>query len=150
MFNNFFLLNLNNSKQLLYQYKILKVIINFLKQSIAKFLYKITYNFTEIELYSSKSQNINVLRYLKNTFNLKFTQLLDIIVIDTPGKKLRFQIKYLLLSLKYNFRLFIIVYTNELLPLITTCYLYPNANWCERELWDFFGINFLYHYDLRR
>lgn len=28
--------------------------------------------------------------------------------------------------------------------------LYPSANWLEREIWDFYGVKFLFHPDLRR
>jgi NADH-quinone oxidoreductase subunit C len=37
---------------------------------------------------------------------------------------------------------------NPSLP--TICFLYRNANWRERELWDMFGIKFPGHPDLRR
>lgn len=81
---------------------------------------------------------------------MQFTQLIDIVVSDVPGKRNRFSICYLLLSHFYNTRLCLITKINEITPLPSVNYLFESANWLEREVWDMFGIFFSGHPDLRR
>lgn len=81
---------------------------------------------------------------------MQFTQLIDIVVSDVPGKKNRFSVCYLLLSHFYNTRLSLITKINEITPLPSISYLFESANWLEREVWDMFGIFFSGHPDLRR
>jgi len=91
-----------------------------------------------------------ILKILKTNINTYMSTLLDIWCLDFPEKEKRFQINYLLSSLKFNFRLIIRVYVseNEGIDSITT--LYASAGWLEREVWDMFGIFFKNNYDLRR
>jgi NADH:ubiquinone oxidoreductase subunit C len=44
----------------------------------------------------------------------------------------------------------VITKTTETTPLISSQSLFPAFNWAEREIWDFFGIFFVNHSDLRR
>jgi NADH/F420H2 dehydrogenase subunit C len=78
----------------------------------------------------------------------QFKILNDICVVDYPEKMDRFEINYNLLSVKYNFRVFIKSYTSAYISSISG--LYNSANWIERECWDMFGIFFTNHPDLRR
>jgi len=78
----------------------------------------------------------------------QFKILNDICVVDYPEKMDRFEINYNLLSVKYNFRVFIKSYTPAYISSISG--LYNSANWIERECWDMFGIFFTNHPDLRR
>jgi len=80
----------------------------------------------------------------------KFNSLIDIAVVDTPGKLYRFSVNYYLLSVFTNLRLRITLYTNEVIWIPTLTSLFDNANWYEREAWDTFGVFFLNHPDLRR
>ena len=57
---------------------------------------------------------------------------------------------YDLLSLTYNSRLRLKVFTNELQSLPSSVKIFINANWWEREIWDLYGIYFDQHPDLRR
>lgn len=88
--------------------------------------------------------------FLKLHYNLKLSQLLDIWCVDYPGKKYRFEINYLLFSLKYNFRVIIrvAVVENDILESITD--IFKSAGWLEREVWDMYGVYFSGHNDLRR
>ena len=62
----------------------------------------------------------------------------------------RFELNYELLSLKFNNRLRIKVYLDEL-ELIDSCEdLYKAASWYECEVWDMFGIYFGNHKNLKR
>ena len=56
----------------------------------------------------------------------------------------------MLLSLRYNNRIRIKTYTDELTPIESITPLFQGANWYEREVWDMFGVFFTNHPDLRR
>lgn len=78
--------------------------------------------------------------------------LIDIVGIDYPLKRNRFEIVYNLLSIFYNTRMLLSVVTHEypksFIPSIQ--HLFPNAVWYEREIWDMFGIYFIKNNDMRR
>jgi NADH-quinone oxidoreductase subunit C len=53
--------------------------------------------------------------------------------------------------LKDNVRIRLTVYTDILTPdVFTASKLFSSANWMERETYDFFGINFVGHENLKR
>ena len=61
-----------------------------------------------------------------------------------------FQLVYNLLSLRFNSRIRVKTYTDELTPIESVNSVFKAANWYEREVWDMFGIYFTNHPDLRR
>ena len=62
----------------------------------------------------------------------------------------RFEIVYNLLSLRFNSRVRVKTYTDELTPIESVNDIFKAANWNEREVWDMFGVYFTNHPDLRR
>lgn len=99
-----------------------------------------------ITLYGSKELK-STLRSLKDDFG--FIMLLDIIGIDNSKKDEsptagRFQLSYILLNMEEHFRLQVLLNCNidrsEILP--TSSNIWTNAQWCEREVWEMFGISF--------
>ena len=66
------------------------------------------------------------------------------------NQKERFLVVYSLLSQLFNKRIFICTKINQTLSIISVSSIFFTANWIEREIWDFFGIFFLLHNDLRR
>ena len=92
----------------------------------------------------------NLIFFLKKSTFFQLKNLTDIIIVDFPYKFYRFLVSYFLLSLKFNFRLNVYLCVNELNPLMTIKNLFLAANWLEREIWDFYGIFFLFNNDLRR
>ncbi|XP_021119830.1 NADH dehydrogenase [ubiquinone] iron-sulfur protein 3, mitochondrial isoform X2 [Heterocephalus glaber] len=60
------------------------------------------------------------------------------------------QIVYNLLSLRFNSRIRVKTYTDELTPLESSVSVFKAAIWYEREVWDMFGVFFANHPDLRR
>lgn len=111
---------------------------------------KITRKNKELVLTVYTHDLIKVFLLLKLHTNCQFTILSDICAVDYPTKQNRFKLVYHMLSLHYNFRITICteLTTFTAVPSITS--LYSNANWCEREIWDLFGIFFINHPDLRR
>ena len=63
---------------------------------------------------------------------------------------LRFEIVYNLLSLRFNSRVRVKTYTDELTPIDSVNDIFKAANWNEREIWDMYGVYFTNHPDLRR
>lgn len=60
------------------------------------------------------------------------------------------QIIYNMLSLRYNSRIRVKTYTDELTPIDSCNDVFKAANWYEREIWDMYGVFFANHPDLRR
>ena len=71
--------------------------------------------------------------------------------LDIRPSERRFLVAYHLYSFRHRLRLRLRVAVpegDEALPSVTS--VWPTANWHEREVWDFFGIRFDGHPDLRR
>ena len=92
----------------------------------------------------------SLLEDLKKKENLNFEMLLDITAVDYPKRAKRFEIVYILLSLKNHLRIRVKIFVNdsEIVPSISK--LYKCARWYEREVWDMYGISFKGNDDLRR
>ena len=99
---------------------------------------------------NNKSDIVSIIKFLKDNEKLFFNQLIDITAIDYPARELRFEIVYLLISLKLNQRILIKTSINENDNIESISSVHKNANWYERECYDLFGIKFLNHPDLRR
>ena len=111
-----------------------------------------TVNYSKGELSIIVPHNLiyQVLFFLKNHSTCQFKVLSDMTAVDFPEKNNRFEIVYNLLSVHYNVRLRVKTYVNEINSIPTAKNLFPCADWLEREIWDMFGVYFLYHTDLRR
>ena len=93
---------------------------------------------------------IQILTILKSNDKLDFSQLTDLTAVDYPGRFLRFELVYQLLSISNNQRVRIIcpIDDGQIVPSITS--IYKSAEWPEREVWDMYGLFFSNHPDLRR
>lgn len=60
------------------------------------------------------------------------------------------QLIYNILSLRYNSRIRVKTYTDELTPIDSAWEVFKGADWYEREVWDMYGVFFANHPDLRR
>ncbi|XP_068696549.1 NADH dehydrogenase [ubiquinone] iron-sulfur protein 3, mitochondrial-like [Montipora foliosa] len=104
----------------------------------------------ELELLIAPEGIIPVLTFLKDHTNAQYKSIIDITAVDKPGKPYRFEMVYNLLSLRYNARIRVKTYTDELTPIDSADPVFKAANWYEREIWDMFGVFFADHPDLRR
>jgi NADH-quinone oxidoreductase subunit C len=104
----------------------------------------------ELTLVIQRESITKVLTYLRDHGDYLFKQLIDLCGVDYPEREQRFEVVYHLLSVKYNRRLRLKVYTDENSPVPSATAVYSAANWWEREAWDLFGIHFEGHPDLRR
>ena len=55
-----------------------------------------------------------------------------------------------MLSIRFNSRIRVKTYTDEITPISSINEVYRAANWYEREIWDMYGVFFSNHPDLRR
>ncbi|XP_046390531.1 NADH dehydrogenase [ubiquinone] iron-sulfur protein 3, mitochondrial [Ischnura elegans] len=104
----------------------------------------------ELEVCVAPEGIIPTLYFMKEHHNAQFTNLADLTAVDVPSRTYRFELVYNLLSLRFNSRIRIKTYTDELTPIDSSCEVYNASNWYEREVWDMFGVFFANHPDLRR
>jgi NADH-quinone oxidoreductase subunit C len=100
---------------------------------------------------TAREQIIDVLTWLKNDAALQFIYLTDITAIHYPGAERQIGVIYHLHNLVNNVRIRLKVFLNDgdvHIPTATT--IWEGANWMERETYDFFGVIFDGHPDLRR
>jgi NADH dehydrogenase (ubiquinone) Fe-S protein 3 len=90
------------------------------------------------------------LNILKNHVGYYYQLLSCISGIDFLHKKYRFSVVYDLLSIIYNSRLRLKIFTDELTPVNSSMKIFINSDWWEREIFDLYGIYFNNHPDLRR
>jgi NADH-quinone oxidoreductase subunit C len=91
-----------------------------------------------------------VMAFLKESDGMLYDLLVDIAGVDFGSGSPRFQVIYLLQSMKYNNRLEIKIGVAEGAAVDTVSDLWKAADWMEREVYDMFGIKFNHHPDLRR
>jgi len=97
-----------------------------------------------------KEEIKEIMNYLSKNSLLRFESLMDVWGVDYPGKRRRFEINYLLLSLKYNIRLILKVRVSDYEGVESVTSIYKSAGWLEREVWDMYGVYFANNKDLRR
>jgi NADH-quinone oxidoreductase subunit C len=99
-----------------------------------------------------KELNLKVLNFLYDDENLKFRFLTDLCGVNYPDLKEReLAVVYHLHNLVDNVRIRFKVFTNINKPdVYTATGLFSSANWMERETYDFYGINFVGHPNLKR
>lgn len=104
----------------------------------------------ELAVTARRGAIIKVLTHLRDATDCAFEQLMDITAADYPDREERFEVVYILLSLKRNLRVKVKVSTDEDTPVASAISVYSAANWYERETWDMYGVFFDGHPDLRR
>ncbi|MVZ66774.1 NADH-quinone oxidoreductase subunit C [Sphingobacterium sp. DK4209] len=104
-----------------------------------------------LTIVTGKDSVIEILRLLKEDDTLQFIYLTDITAVHYPELENAFAVVYHVHSLVFNVRIRIKVFLNiNDLNIPSATVLWNGANWMERETFDFFGINFEGHPDLRR
>lgn len=88
--------------------------------------------------------------FLYEHTNTQFKILLDLVVIDYPLRKERFEVVYIFLSTSRNSRLLVKTQLTALSAISSITQYYSAACWFEREAWDLFGVFFVNNFDLRR
>lgn len=99
-----------------------------------------------------KELNLKVLNFLYDDEELKFRFMTDLTGVHYPDQAGReLAVVYHLHSLVDNIRIRFKVFTDINKPdIYTASGLFSAANWMERETYDFFGVNFVGHPNLKR
>jgi NADH-quinone oxidoreductase subunit C len=99
-----------------------------------------------------KEQNLKVLQYLYDEPSLNFQFLTDLCAVNYPDDKGReLAVVYHLHNLAENTRIRFKVFTSiDNTDVFTASKLYAAADWMERETYDFYGVNFVGHHNLKR
>lgn len=99
-----------------------------------------------------KALNLKVLQFLYEDPQLGFQFLTDLCAVHYPdqvGRELA--VVYHLHNLTDNVRIRFKVFTSVQEPdVFTATQLFSSANWMERETYDFYGVNFVGHPNLKR
>jgi NADH-quinone oxidoreductase subunit C len=95
-------------------------------------------------------QNLKVMNFLKDDMGFNF--LTDITAVHYPDRKgeelaVVYHLHHLIENVRVRFKVFVTV---EKPDVYTATGIFSSANWMERETFDFFGVNFVGHPDLRR
>lgn len=113
-------------------------------------------NFSEpygmLSFEAPKELNLKVLQFLYYDEILKFRFLTDLQAVHYPDDKGReLAVVYHLHNLVDNLRIRFKIFTSIDQPdVFTATQLFATANWMERETYDFFGVNFVGHPNLKR
>ncbi len=108
--------------------------------------------YTQLTLTVPTEKIAEIITWLRDHQPFQFIFLTDLCGVHYPhdqGKELA--VVYHLHSLLHNYRLRLKVYVSERHPEVPSLTnVFSSANWMERETFDFFGIKFKGHPDLRR
>jgi len=149
-YNTFTLMTPSTFNKISRYWQINNQVISSVRKILPKFLYLILLRDTYWEFVCNKTSLLLLNRFFKFSLIFQLNEFIDLVVTDHPGKKYRFTITYFFLSIHYNYRIAMKIFANEITPLYSLTKIYPNANWYERELGEFWGILVLEHPDLRR
>ena len=109
-------------------------------------------NYGLLSFEAPKELNLKVMQFLYEDPELQFRFLTDLCAVNYPEEKGReLAVVYHLHNLQENVRIRFKVFTAVEQPdVFTASKLFSSANWMERETYDFFGVNFVGHPNLKR
>jgi NADH-quinone oxidoreductase subunit C len=129
-----------------------------LRNALGGHLQSLTTSLGEVSIVVKASNYLSAMRVLRDHADLRFEELIDLCGLDysTYGDGAwdgaRFAVVSHLLSMEKNWRLRVRVFADDdEMPVVASITdIWNAANWYEREAFDFFGILFDGHDDLRR
>ena len=123
-----------------------------LKEKFGEDIFRFEESYGMLTVEGPKDYNLKVLQFLFDDAELNFRFLTDLCAVnypDLPGRELA--VVYHLHNLQENVRIRFKVFTAITEPTVfTASKLFSSANWMERETYDFYGVNFLGHPNLKR
>jgi NADH-quinone oxidoreductase subunit C len=129
-----------------------------LRNALGDHIQNLTTAYGEITVVVSAAHYLSAMRVLRDHADLRFEELIDLCGVDYSSygegawEGPRFAAVSHLLSVTHNWRVRVRVFApDDDLPVVASVIeIWPAANWFEREAFDFFGILFDGHNDLRR
>jgi NADH-quinone oxidoreductase subunit C len=129
-----------------------------LRNALGDHLQSLTVALGEITVLVKAADYLSVMRVMRDHADLRFEELIDLCGLDYSAygegayDGPRFAVVSHLLSMAHNWRVRVRVFApDDDMPLVASLVdIWPAANWYEREAFDFFGILFDGHNDLRR
>lgn len=91
-----------------------------------------------------------VLQLLRGSSWFQFYALLDMYCVDYPERPNRFEVSYVLVSYRFNYRITVRTAVSDSTLMYSSFTIYSSATWMEREIYDMYGVHFAAHPDLRR
>jgi NADH-quinone oxidoreductase subunit C len=109
-------------------------------------------------IYVAPSQLVDTCLALRDLPELRFAFLADLFAVDYLPREPRYELVYLLVSLGVSgfgdtpkrLRVKVRVASADQASAPSVTSVWPAANWSEREAYDFYGLHFTGHPDLRR
>jgi len=129
-----------------------------LRNALGDQIRSLTVALGEVTIVVSAADYLSAMRVLRDHPDLRFEQLIDLCGVDYSTYDEgtwdgpRFAVVSHLLSITHNWRVRVRVFApDDELPVVASVIdVWSAANWYEREAFDFFGILFEGHNDLRR
>ena len=129
-----------------------------LRNALGDHVQSLTVALDEVTVVVKAADYLSAMRVLRDRADLRFEELIDLCGVDystySDGawEGPRFAVVCHLLSMAHNWRLRVRVFApdDEMPVLASLIDIWSAANWYEREAFDFFGILFDGHNDLRR
>src|SRR5437870_4096949 len=121
-----------------------------LKEHFGEGVYSFTEPYGMLTFEAPKENNLKVLQFLYEEIGFQF--LTDLTAVHYPYDKGReLAVVYHLHNLVENIRIIFKVFTDINTPdVFTATRMFESANWQEREAYDFYGVNFVGHPNLKR
>jgi len=107
-------------------------------------------SFGELTVRVHRETILDCVRMLHDDAETRFISIVDVCGADYPERDERFEVVYHLLSPNKNARIRLKVRADDETPVPSITPVFPGADWFEREAYDFYGILFVGHPDLRR
>ncbi len=104
----------------------------------------------EVNVTVQKKDIFEICKFLYSDPGLQYQMLTDLCGVDYFYEQPRFEVVYLLYSMKNQQRLRLKVKVGESESVSSVESIWKAADWLEREVYDLFGIPFDNHPDLRR
>jgi NADH-quinone oxidoreductase subunit C len=125
-------------------------LFNVLEYCNSRFLNSIVYKHSILVLLLNKFFYYNLFTDLKDCIVFKFKTLIDYTALHYFEKFTEFELNFFLISYDKCIRLLLKLFSKKEDLILSLYEIYLNSSWLEREVWDMFGIKFIYHKDLRR
>jgi NADH-quinone oxidoreductase subunit C len=121
-----------------------------LREAFADQIEDVAYHAGEPLVRLRKEKFPEIARVLRDDPDLKFDYLSNLTAVHWPKKPRPFEVVYHLYSIPKRHRVTLKIDLTDGEEVPTACFVWPTANWHEREVFDLFGIRFTGHPDMTR